>query len=123
MTTDPREAQKMQVARAALAFVREDSVLGVGTGSTVNCFIDALAKSGKRIEAAGGSLFRPNLYFGEYYDLPSLTVRTERVRRELGLEPTPLDEGLRETFLSYQATSAGAEPDFAWYDRLIASMR
>ena len=55
MTTDPREAQKMQVARAALAFVREDSVLGVGTGSTVNCFIDALAKSGKRIEAAVSS--------------------------------------------------------------------
>jgi nucleoside-diphosphate-sugar epimerase len=77
----------------------------------------------ERIEAVGGSLFRPNLYFGEYYDLPSLTVRTERVRRELGLEPTPLDDGLRETFLSYQATSAGAEPDFAWFDRLIASTR
>ena len=52
---DPRQAQKMQVARAALAFVREDSVLGVGTGSTVNCFIDALAASGKRIEAAVSS--------------------------------------------------------------------
>ena len=52
---DPRQAQKMQVARAALAFVREDSVLGVGTGSTVNCFIEALAASGKRIEAAVSS--------------------------------------------------------------------
>ena len=55
MTTDPRQAQKMQVAHAALAFVREDSVLGVGTGSTVNCFIDALAARGKRLEAAVSS--------------------------------------------------------------------
>lgn len=46
---------KRRVAREALAYVREDSVLGVGTGSTVNCFIDALAESGKRIEAAVSS--------------------------------------------------------------------
>jgi ribose 5-phosphate isomerase A len=47
--------QKQQVAEAALAWVREDSVLGVGTGSTVNCFIDALAASGKRLAAAVSS--------------------------------------------------------------------
>ena len=34
---------KMLVGRAALAYVRPGSVVGVGTGSTVNCFIDALA--------------------------------------------------------------------------------
>ncbi|NND60797.1 MAG: ribose-5-phosphate isomerase RpiA [Gammaproteobacteria bacterium] len=47
--------QKRQVATAALAYVEEDAVLGVGTGSTVNCFIDALASSSKRIEAAVSS--------------------------------------------------------------------
>ena len=47
--------QKQQVARAALEWVRPDCVLGVGTGSTVNCFIDALATSGIRIEAAVSS--------------------------------------------------------------------
>lgn len=55
MSTDPQLAQKMRVAEAALAWVKEDSVLGVGTGSTVNCFIDALANSGKRIKAAVSS--------------------------------------------------------------------
>jgi len=56
MTTPDRQlAQKQQVAEAALRFVRSDSVLGVGTGSTVNCFIEALAASGKRIEAAVSS--------------------------------------------------------------------
>ena len=38
-----------------MRFVRSDSILGVGTGSTVNCFIEALAASGKRIEAAVSS--------------------------------------------------------------------
>jgi ribose 5-phosphate isomerase A len=53
--TDPQLRQKQEVAEAALAFVRNDSVIGVGTGSTVNCFIDALAASGKRVEAAVSS--------------------------------------------------------------------
>ncbi len=47
--------QKQQVAEAALAWVRPDNVLGVGTGSTVNLFIDALGASGIRIEAAVSS--------------------------------------------------------------------
>jgi ribose 5-phosphate isomerase A len=52
---DRQQELKQQVARAALQRVREDSVLGVGTGSTVNCFIDALADSGLRLEAAVSS--------------------------------------------------------------------
>jgi len=46
---------KQAVARAALAYVPEDSVLGVGTGSTVNFFIDELAKVKRRIEGAVSS--------------------------------------------------------------------
>ena len=55
--TTPEQQQnlKRQVAEAALSHVRSDSVLGVGTGSTVNCFIEALAASGIRIEAAVSS--------------------------------------------------------------------
>ena len=55
--TTPEQQQnlKRQVAEAALSHVRPDSVLGVGTGSTVNCFIEALAASGIRIEAAVSS--------------------------------------------------------------------
>jgi len=50
-----QDEMKRSVARAALEHVAQDSVIGVGTGSTVNCFIDALAESGKRIEAAVSS--------------------------------------------------------------------
>ena len=50
-----QQEQKVEVARAALEWVQDDMVLGVGTGSTVNCFIDALAESGIRLEAAVSS--------------------------------------------------------------------
>ena len=46
---------KRQVAEAALEWVKSGDVLGVGTGSTVNKFIEALAQSGKRIESAVSS--------------------------------------------------------------------
>lgn len=46
---------KRLVGEAALEYVREDSIIGVGTGSTVNCFIEALLQSGIRIEAAVSS--------------------------------------------------------------------
>ena len=46
---------KRLVGVAALDHVRADSIVGVGTGSTVNCFIDSLLKSGIRIEAAVSS--------------------------------------------------------------------
>jgi ribose 5-phosphate isomerase A len=40
---------KAAVGRAALAYVAPGSVVGVGTGSTVNHFIDALGASGVRV--------------------------------------------------------------------------
>ena len=46
---------KMLVGRAAVEFVRPGSVIGVGTGSTVNCFIDALAEAGVAIAGAVSS--------------------------------------------------------------------
>jgi len=46
---------KRLVGAAALDHVQPDSIIGVGTGSTVNCFIDSLLNSGIRIEAAVSS--------------------------------------------------------------------
>ena len=50
-----QDQMKREVAKAALEFVEYDAVIGVGTGSTVNCFIDALAESRIRVEAAVSS--------------------------------------------------------------------
>jgi ribose 5-phosphate isomerase A len=68
------EQMKQAAARAAIAQVPEDSVIGVGTGSTVNFFIDELAKIKGRIEAA----------------VSSSKVSTERLRK-LGIRVLELN--------------------------------
>ena len=46
---------KLAVAREAIKYVEEDSIVGVGTGSTANFFIDELAKMKGRIDGAVAS--------------------------------------------------------------------
>jgi ribose 5-phosphate isomerase A len=48
-------ALKKAAAEAALQYVRDDTIVGVGTGSTVNFFIDALASRRARIEGTVAS--------------------------------------------------------------------
>ena len=50
-----QDEQKQLVAREALRYVVEDAWLGVGSGSTANYFIDALATSRLRIKGAVAS--------------------------------------------------------------------
>lgn len=49
------DAAKQRAAEAALDYLPEDEVIGVGTGSTVNRFIDALAGSRLRVRGAVAS--------------------------------------------------------------------
>ncbi|APV49694.1 ribose 5-phosphate isomerase A [Betaproteobacteria bacterium GR16-43] len=50
-----QNALKKLVGEAALKYVRDGMMLGVGTGSTVNCFIDALAASRIQLKGAVSS--------------------------------------------------------------------
>ncbi|MFY1027480.1 ribose 5-phosphate isomerase A [Actinobacillus seminis] len=43
---------KKQAAQAALAYVKPDTIVGVGSGSTVNCFIEALGTMKNQIKGA-----------------------------------------------------------------------
>ena len=54
MTMD-KEAGKKAAARAALDYVRDDMIIGVGTGSTVHYFIDAMQSVRNKIEGAVAS--------------------------------------------------------------------
>jgi len=46
---------KQAVAASALAYLPDDAIVGVGTGSTANCFIDALANKTRRVRATVAS--------------------------------------------------------------------
>ncbi len=50
-----QDEQKRAVAEAALDFIETDMVVGVGTGSTANYFIDGLAKIKHKIDGAVAS--------------------------------------------------------------------
>ena len=50
-----QDGKKIAAARAAIRFVEDVAIIGVGTGSTVNHFIDALADIRGRIEGAVSS--------------------------------------------------------------------
>jgi len=50
-----QEQLKQAAAQAAIEYVEQDSIVGVGTGSTVNYFIDALASIKGKIDGAVAS--------------------------------------------------------------------
>ena len=50
-----QDANKRRAAEAALDHVEDGSVIGVGTGSTVELFVEALARARQRIEGAVAS--------------------------------------------------------------------
>ncbi len=51
----PIDSQKQLAASAALDYIQMGDVVGVGTGSTVNCFIDALALIKSKVDGAVAS--------------------------------------------------------------------
>ena len=50
---DQLEMKKL-AARAALKYVKPDTIVGVGSGSTVNCFIEALGELKDQIQINKG---------------------------------------------------------------------
>lgn len=55
MTVETKNLGKKAAALAALNFIEDDMIIGVGTGSTVEFFIEALAGMKSRIEGAVAS--------------------------------------------------------------------
>lgn len=55
MSKNNQDELKKQVAKEAIKFVAEDSIIGIGTGSTANYFIDELANIKHKIEGTVAS--------------------------------------------------------------------
>ena len=53
--TATQDEQKQAVARAAIKYVEYDAMIGVGSGSTANCFIDELGAIKSRLRGAVAS--------------------------------------------------------------------
>jgi nucleoside-diphosphate-sugar epimerase len=73
--------------------------------------------------AAGGHPLRPPLYFGDCFDLPPITIVTQKAQRVLKWKATPFEAGLRETYRWYQKEYHSPAQSFAFEDRIIADFR
>jgi nucleoside-diphosphate-sugar epimerase len=73
----------------------------------------------EKIHDAGGDIFKGNLYFGEYLDLPPHTTIVEKAPRILGVTPTPLERALASGF-AWHRTQPRRPVDYAFEDRLLA---
>ena len=74
MATDPMLAQKQAAAQAALSYIKDGMILGVGTGSTVNCLIELLSQVELKGAVASSKVTEDKLIaLGiEIYDLNSV---------------------------------------------------
>ena len=95
-------------------------------------FVEALGKVAGRkptlvrvpresITQAGGNAMGEPMYFGEYLDLPPITEKVTKFPRVLGVEITPFEKGLQETYRWYTRNAARGDLDFPFEDRLLAA--
>ncbi len=75
--------------------------------------------------ALGGQVFEPPFYFGQYFDMPPITMNITRARTELGFNPPTMIEGLRAAWDWYRQRSPEQrpEPDYSFDDRVLAATR
>jgi 2'-hydroxyisoflavone reductase len=74
----------------------------------------------ERILEAGGNPMGEPAYFGEYLDMPPITMNVTKVSRVLGVRPTPIEDGFRETFRWYMRNGRRTKIDYSFEDKLLA---
>jgi nucleoside-diphosphate-sugar epimerase len=72
------------------------------------------------IQQAGGNAFEEPYYFGEYLDVPPITMNTGKLTRTLKVKMTPLEAGLKETYRWYTRNHKPRATGFDFDDKLLA---
>lgn len=70
---DTQDELKRIAAEKAVEFVPENEYIGIGSGSTVNMFIEALGKSGKKIKGAVSTSKKSSELMAQY-DIPEVSL-------------------------------------------------
>ena len=80
--------------------------------------------SRETILRAGGQVFTEPYYFGQYFDMPPITLSSARAERELGFVASTFQEGLAETYRDYASgfRPDGERVDFSFDDRVLAAI-
>lgn len=120
--TDAAAGRAYNVAHAET--LRQDEVvyaLGAAAGIEPNLRYAPRAM----LQGLGGGVFEPPYYFGQYFDMPPITLEVSRARQELGFRAKALSDGLRETWNWYRTLDRTQLPelDFSFDDAVLAALR
>ena len=72
------------------------------------------------IQQAGGNAFEEPYYFGEYFDVPPITMNIGKVARMLKVKSTPFETGLKDTYRWYARNHKPRTAGFDFDDKLLA---
>jgi 2'-hydroxyisoflavone reductase len=72
------------------------------------------------IQQTGGSVMEEPYYFGEYFDLPPITMNIGKVTRVLKMKLTPFEAGLKDTYKWYTRNHKPRTSGFEFDDKLLA---
>ena len=119
--TDAAAGRAYNVAHAET--LRQDEVvraLGAAAGIEPNlCYVRR-----ETLQSLGGRVFEPPFYFGQYFDMPPITMEVARARDELGFQAQAFSARLHETWHWYRALdrTQRPEPDFTFEDAVLATV-
>jgi len=68
---------------------------------------------------SGGNVMDEPYYFGEYFDLPPITMNIGKVTRMLKMKLTPFEAGLKETYKWYARNHKPRSAGFDFDDKLL----
>ena len=103
--------------------VRQDELVrGLATAARIEPDLRYVRR--ETLRRLGGKVFEPPYYFGQYFDMPPITMRTSRARTELEFRPTPMSDALRDAWNWHTRQRAARRtlPDFSWDDRVIRAI-
>ncbi|HEV2444505.1 MAG TPA: NAD-dependent epimerase/dehydratase family protein, partial [Candidatus Sulfopaludibacter sp.] len=72
------------------------------------------------IQQNGGNVMEEPYYFGEYFDLPPITMNIGKVTRVLKMKLTPFEVGLKDTYRWYTRNHKARTAGFEFDDKLLA---
>ena len=75
------------------------------------------------IQQAGGNPMEEPFYFGEYFDVPPITMNIGKVTRLLKMKLTPFDVGLKETYRWYVRNHKPRTAGFEFDERLLGMVK
>jgi 2'-hydroxyisoflavone reductase len=72
------------------------------------------------IQQAGGNAMTEPYYFGEYFDLPPITMNIGKVTRVLKMKLTPFEVGLKDEYRWYTRNHKARTAGFEFDDKVLA---